>query len=205
MEDRAQDAAKLYSPSAARNRLPVRDTLLPLLSANARVLEIGSGTGEHGETCCAARADIRWQYSERDLDSMASCAARAKEMAGLLAPVEIDASLDEWTDELSSADALVCLNVIHIAPWQVAEGLARGAQRVVAPGGFVYLYGPFKEGDATAASNLDFDASLRARNPEWGVRAQKDVEALFESCGFQFERRYRMPANNLALIFRRPV
>ena len=100
-------------------------------------------------------------------------------MAGLLAPVEIDASLDEWTDELSSADALVCLNVIHIAPWQVAEGLARGAQRVVAPGGFVYLYGPFKEGDATAASNLDFDASLRARNPEWGVRAQKDVEAYY--------------------------
>lgn len=204
LEDRQREAAKLYSPSAARNREPVRAVLAERLGQGARVLEIGSGTGEHGEACCAARPDITWQLSEIDPDSLASCAARAQDTANLLAPLTLDAAADGWHVPAGEADVLACLNVIHIAPWAVAEGIAAGAASLVAPGGFVFLYGPFGEGAETAPSNLEFDASLKARNPEWGVRPLAEVEALFAAHGFTLDERIAMPANNLSLIFRRP-
>ncbi|MEN0652557.1 MULTISPECIES: DUF938 domain-containing protein [Hyphobacterium] len=203
LEDRMRDAAKLYSPSAARNREPVRAVLAERLRDNARVLEIGSGTGEHGEACCAARPDIAWQFTEIDPESLASCAARAAEMDGLLPPLRLDAGSPGWVDGIEPVDALVCLNVIHIAPWPVAEGLASGAARLVNPGGFVFLYGPFLDGERTAPSNLAFDASLRQRNPAWGVRPIGTVTDLFTKNGLALDERIEVPANNLALIFRR--
>lgn len=205
LEDRQRDAAKLYSPSAARNREPVRAVLAERLRESARVLEIGSGTGEHGEACCAARTDISWQFSEIDPDSYASCAARAAENDGLLAPLSIDAGAPGWTDGVEAVDTLVCLNVIHIAPWRVAEGLAAGAARLLEKDGFVFLYGPFLEGESTAPSNLEFDASLKSRNPEWGVRSIEAVTELFAQHGLTLWERIAMPANNLSLIFRRPA
>lgn len=205
LEDRAREAAKLYSPSAARNKGPVADALVPRLPEGAHVLEIGSGTGEHGEACCLRRPDIAWQLSEIDPDSRASCAARADETENLLTPLALDATDAIWADGLPPADAVVSLNVIHIAPWAVARGLAAGAARVVKPGGLVFLYGPFMEGEATAPSNLGFDASLKSRNPDWGVRDLDAVKSLFQAQGFNFEDRIEMPANNLSLVFGRPA
>ncbi|MCF8879279.1 class I SAM-dependent methyltransferase [Hyphobacterium sp. SN044] len=203
LEDRTRDAAKLYSPSAARNREPVRAVLAERLPKQARVLEIGSGTGEHGEACCAARPDISWQLTEIDPDSLASCAARAEESEGLLAPLSLDAGAPDWTSGLAPVDVLACLNVIHIAPWSVAEGLAAGAAKLIARQGFVFLYGPFLEGEKTAPSNREFDASLKSRNAEWGVRPIDAVTALFAGHGLSLAERIEMPANNLSLIFRR--
>lgn len=203
LEDRSRDAAKLYSPSAARNREPVRAVLTERLPETARVLEIGSGTGEHGEACCAARPDITWQLTEIDPDSLASCEARAEETKGLLAPLSLDAGTPGWTDGLAPVDALACLNVIHIAPWAVAEGLAAGAAKILTPQGLVFLYGPFMEGEKTAPSNLEFDASLKSRNAEWGVRPIDAVTGLFAGHGLVLSERIEMPANNLSLIFRR--
>lgn len=205
LEDRQRDAAKLYSPSAARNREPFRAVLTERLRESARVLEIGSGTGEHGEACCAARPDISWQFSEIDPDSFASCAARATEVDSLLAPLSIDAGTPGWTDSIAPVDTLVCLNVIHIAPWRVAEGLAAGAARLLDEDGFVFLYGPFLEGGSTAPSNLEFDANLKSRNPDWGVRPIGEVTELFERHALALTERIEMPANNLSLIFRRPA
>lgn len=203
LEDRKREAAKLFSPSAARNREPVRAVLAERLAEKARILEIGSGTGEHGEACCAARPDIAWQLTEIDPDSLASCAARAAEVSGLLEPLPLDAGAPGWGEGIEPVDALVCLNVIHIAPWRVAEGLAGGAARLLNPGGFVFLYGPFLDGEATAPSNLEFDASLRERNREWGVRPIAAVTDLFARHGLMLDERIEMPANNLSLIFRR--
>ena len=202
LEDRKREAAKLYSPSASRNREPVRAVLAERLPKQARVLEIGSGTGEHGEACCAARPDIVWQLTEIDADSFASCAARADETDGLLAPLSLDASGPDWAEGIDPVDAVVCLNVIHIAPWRVAEGLAESAASLLREKGFVFLYGPFLDGDATALSNLEFDASLKSRNPEWGVRPIRTVTELFARHGLTLTERIEMPANNLSLIFR---
>ncbi|MBI1234591.1 MAG: DUF938 domain-containing protein [Alphaproteobacteria bacterium] len=202
LEDRKREAAKLYSPSAARNREPVRAVLAERLPERARILEIGSGTGEHGEACCAARPDIRWQLTEIDPDSLASCAARAEETDGLLAPLSVDAGAPDWARGIDPVDALVSLNVIHIAPWRVAEGLAESAASLLRENGFVFLYGPFLDGDATAPSNLEFDASLKSRNPEWGVRPINTVTDLFARHGLTLTERIEMPANNLSLIFR---
>lgn len=203
LEDRTRDAAKLYSPSAARNREPVRAVLAERLPKQASVLEIGSGTGEHGEACCAARPDISWQLTEIDPESLASCAARSAETENLVAPLSLDAGAPDWTSGLKPVDALACLNVIHIAPWSVAEGLAAGAAKLLKPQGFVFLYGPFLEGNKTAPSNLEFDASLKSRNAEWGVRPIDAVIALFAGHGLPLAERIEMPANNLSLIFRR--
>ena len=204
MEDRDQAGARLYSPSAARNQAPIAAVLSDVLAENARVLEIGSGTGEHAVAACKARPDIRWQPSDLDEASRVSQAAWASECPGrIAAPVAIDLTEDGWAEAFDTVDALVCINVIHIAPWRAAEGLADGAGRLVTGTGCVVLYGPYQEGRQTAPSNLEFDRNLQARNPSWGVRALSDVVGLFERAGFALAERRDMPANNLALVFRR--
>ncbi|MBI1236706.1 MAG: DUF938 domain-containing protein [Alphaproteobacteria bacterium] len=194
---------KLYSPSAARNSAVIADVLSPVLASQARVLEIGSGTGEHAEAVCSVRPDIKWTPSDPDELSRRSQAARARETGGVQAPLELDVSVPGWTQDLPEFDALVCCNVIHISPWTAAEGLARGAADILGTEGRIFLYGPFLEGADTAPSNLEFDTSLKARNPQWGVRALQDVTQLFAHNGFHLEKRIAMPANNLSLIFSR--
>jgi uncharacterized protein DUF938 len=203
MEAREAVEEKLFSPSSARNSGPIADVLCPLLKSHALVLEIGSGTGEHGEAVCRRRPDILWTPSDPDVTSRKSQAARARESDGMQMPLDLDVSRPGWSDELPNVDILVCCNVIHISPWATATGLARGAADILHPEGRVFLYGPFLEGAASAPSNLDFDASLKARNPEWGVRALADVKTLFAAHGFQLEKRIDMPSNNLSLIFSR--
>lgn len=202
LEDRAAEAGRLFSPSAARNREAIAAVLAEALPEGARVLEIGSGTGEHAVAACAARPDIAWQPSDPDARSRESQLAWAAEAEGRIAPpLALDLLQEGWSVGLAPVDALVCINVIHIAPWGVAEALARGAAGLLAAGKPVCLYGPYLEGEATAQSNLDFDRSLKARNPAWGVRALADVVALFDGAGFTLARRIDMPANNLSLVF----
>ncbi len=204
LEAREIVGEKLYSPSTARNLAPITDILAELLLHQARVLEIGSGTGEHGEELCQRRGDVIWQYSDPNPASRASQAIRAQEMSGgLLTPKDLDLTQPDWADGLDGFDALVCINVIHISPWAVTQALAAYAGQHLPERGVVYLYGPYKEGDATAPSNLGFDESLRSRDPEWGVRDLDRVIAEFETAGLRHDSRISMPANNLSLVFRR--
>lgn len=204
MEERVHDAQRLHSPSAGRNKAVIAARLSEILPQKAIVLEIGSGTGEHAAAACAARPDIQWYPSDPDPASRLSQNAWAAAGTGQIQPSrDIDPSVAGWTGGLPRADAIVCCNVIHISPWQVAEGLAAGAADLLGPGGQVVLYGPFLQGDRTAPSNLDFDASLKARNPAWGVRELDRVTSLFATRGFLQDRVIEMPANNLLLVLRK--
>ncbi|HEY7384777.1 MAG TPA: DUF938 domain-containing protein [Beijerinckiaceae bacterium] len=194
----------LTSPAAARNRDPILAVLREVLPATGTVLEIASGTGEHAVHAAAALPGLAWQPSDIDDDALRSIAAH-RDRAGLpnlLPPLRLDVTAESWP--VARADALVCINMLHIAPWAAAEGLVAGAARVLAPGGVLYLYGPFKQdGRHTAPSNAAFDASLRARNAQWGVRDTGDVAGLARKHGFALDRPVAMPANNLSLIIRR--
>ena len=204
LETRDAQGAMLFSPSTARNKGPVAETLSPLLKHGARVLELGSGTGEHAEHLCSLRPDLRWTPSDPDAASRASCAARAAASGGaMLAPLAIDLTLPGWWEDAPACDAVFSANMIHISPWDAAVGLAQGAARLLAAGGLLILYGPFLEGADSAPSNLDFSASLKARDPRWGVRERADVEALFAASGFATFARIAMPANNQMLAFQR--
>jgi SAM-dependent methyltransferase len=193
----------LTSPSVARNREPILTVLRRVLPARGTVLEIASGTGEHAVHLAARLPGLKWQPTDRDADALRSIAAHraAAGLPNLLPPLELDAAAPSWPVE--RADAIVSINMIHIAPWRAAEGLMAGAGRLLARGGILYLYGPFKEeGRHTAPSNAAFDASLRARDPEWGVRDVGEVAELAARHGLALAERVAMPANNLSLVFR---
>jgi SAM-dependent methyltransferase len=193
----------LTSPSVARNREPILAVLRRVLPAGGIVLEIASGTGEHAMHFAAALPELTWQPTDRDPEARRSIAARraAAVLPNLLPPLELDAAAPSWPVE--RADAIVAINMIHIAPWSAAEGLMAGAARLLAPGGILYLYGPYQEnGRHTAPSNAAFDASLRARDPEWGVRDVGAVAELAARHGLALAERVAMPANNLSLVFR---
>lgn len=203
LETRGAAGARLSSPSAARNRAVIAQELAGLLPRRARVLEIASGTGEHALACIDARPDLVWTPSDPDPDARASIDAWASQAAGAIrAALDLDVTQDGWQNGLE-ADAIFCANMIHIAPWAAAEGLFSGASAILASGAPLHLYGPFLEGESTAPSNLDFDASLRARHPGWGVRAMADVDALAGRCGFARIGRLELPANNRLLSYQR--
>lgn len=192
------------APAVARNRDPILAVLRRVLPMRGLVLEIASGTGEHAVHFAAALPGITWQPTDRDTDALRSIAAwRASTgLPNVLAPLELDVASPAWPGE--RADALVCINMIHISPWRAAEALMAGAGRMLPSGGVLFLYGPFKEGGRhTAPSNEAFDASLRARDPEWGVRDLDDVRRLATSHGLDFVERVAMPTNNLSVVFAR--
>jgi hypothetical protein len=192
------------APAVARNRDPILEVLRRVLPTQGMVLQIAEGTGEHSVHFAAALPMLTWQPTDRDEAALRSIAAW-REQAGLpnlLAPFKLDVASQPWPVE--QADAVLCINMIHISPWRATEGLLAGAERVLPSGGVLFLYGPYKEGGVhTALSNEAFDADLRARNPEWGVRDLDDVRALASHHGLDFEERVAMPANNLSLVFRR--
>lgn len=202
LEDRIADAARLSSPSAGRNKASIAQALSGLLPEHARILEIASGTGEHALACVAARPDIVWTPSDPDAASRASADAWAAEADGRInACLAIDAAVAGWADALDPVDAVFCANMVHIAPWSAAQGLFSGAASLLAPGAAVHLYGPFLDGEASAPSNLAFDADLKRRDSRWGVRERADIDQLAARCGFQPAGEIEMPANNLLLSF----
>jgi SAM-dependent methyltransferase len=193
------------SPSTARNKAPILAVLQPRLPEAGLVLEIAAGAGEHAVHLAAASPHLQWLPTDPDPEALASIAAWRNHAAApnLLAPIQLNASEpDSWP--LERADAVVNINMTHISPWEATEGLMRGAGRVLSPGAALFLYGPYFEADVeTAPSNLAFDASLKARDPQWGVRNLEDVTAVGVQHGLRLTERIPMPANNLILVFRK--
>lgn len=205
MTDTIPEGARA-SPSTARNREPILAVLASRLAPAARVLEVASGAGEHAIFLAAALPQVSWQPSDRDAEALASIAAwRAQAgLANLAEPIRLDAA-DAATWPTTPFDAVVCINMVHISPWAATEGLMAGATRLLTPGGKLVLYGPYIEaGVPTAASNLSFDESLKARDPAWGLRDLADVTALAQGNGLRFAERIAMPANNLIVVFEKP-
>jgi hypothetical protein len=195
---------RLFFPHVERNREPILAVLKRLLPARALVLELASGSGEHAAYFAKALPGASWLPSDIDAKALASIAAFRAEAAvpNLLAPVRIDATADVWP--VKRVNAVICCNMIHIAPWAVCQGLMAGAGRVLQSCGFLFLYGPFKiDGHHTARSNQDFDTWLQGQNPQWGVRDLADVRALAAEHGLTLGEAVPMPANNLSVIFRR--
>jgi hypothetical protein len=186
----------------ARNRDPILAVLRRVLPARGMVLEIASGTGEHAVHFAAGLPHLTWQPTDRDAGALRSIAAHRSlaRLPNLLPPLELDVSAPGWP--VTHADAVVAINLIHIAPWSAAEGLIARAGALLAPGSVLYLYGAFQEdGRHTAPSNAAFDASLRAQDPQWGVRDMGEVADLARRHGLDLVERIAMPANNLSLIF----
>ncbi len=195
---------RLYFPHVARNREPILDVLRRVLPRQGLVLEIASGGGEHAAYFAQNLPGLLWQPTDANSEMFESIAAHraAAGVANLLAPLHLDVTSVQWPVE--RADAMVCCNMIHISPWAATEGLIAGAGRTLPRGGVLYLYGPYKiDGRHAAPSNQDFDASLRGRNPLWGVRDLTEVSRLAERHGLALGETVPMPANNLSVIFRR--
>jgi len=195
---------RLYAPATARNREPILAVLRRTLPAEGLVLEISSGSGEHAIAFAAALPGLTWQPSDLDQQALASIAAHQAEaaLANLRPPLALDAAAPDWP--VARAAAIVCINMIHIAPWAACIGLLAGAGRVLQPDGVLYLYGPFMQaGRPTADSNLAFDRHLRHRNPAWGLRDLAAVTRQATTQGLQLIETIDMPANNLSVILRR--
>ncbi len=193
-----------HAPAAARNREPILGVLREVLPASGMVLEIASGTGQHVGYFAPQFAGLVWQPSDRDLRMLESIAAwvGASGQANVRAPLEIDVQAAEWG--IAAADAMININMIHVAPWSACEGLMAGAGRTLGAGAPLYLYGPYMVGGRhTAPSNQAFDRALRAQDPSWGVRDLDAVIACAAANGLAFERAVAMPANNLSVILRR--
>ena len=211
LEDRASEADRLYSPSAARNRDPILEAFKRLMPEEGAILEIASGTGEHGVHIAAALPNLTWFPGDPDPASRASVAAwtKATRLSNMRPPHDIDASAAAWTVDgaplKNGLAGMVCINMIHIAPFAAAKGLIAGAGRYLAPGGKLFLYGPFsRNGAHTAPSNADFDASLKARDPDWGVRdLEGDITPLAEAAGLIPDAVLDLPANNFAVTFQK--
>jgi len=198
-------SAKRESPAAQRNREPIADVLADVLPERGIVLEMASGTGEHVVHFAKRFAHLDWYPSDPDAGARASIAAHVAQagLANVMPPLALDAAASEWP--LDAADAIVCINMVHISPWQATEGLFAGAARLLPPmDGPLILYGPYLEREVeTAPSNLAFDESLKARDPRWGLRDLADVDALAKRHGFTRTLRVAMPANNLIVVYRK--
>jgi len=210
---RIEPDGRLDAAAFHRNHEPIWTVLQKHLTGKSgEVLEVGSGTGQHVVTFARLAPDIVWwpsDLNEQHLKSIAAWRAHAG-LPNIRPPLRIDLSDLDWRPELSDGTgpqpllALFCANVIHIAPWRVAEGLFAGAGRYLRSEGLLFLYGPFKrDGKHTAISNAVFDSSLRDGNPEWGVRDITDLEKLGSGVGLTLRETAEMPANNMILVFGR--
>lgn len=194
---------KRSAPATERNREPIAAVLREVLAEWGTLLEIASGTGEHAVYFAGLFPDWMWQPTDPDPAALESSAAWSAEAGtpNLLDPIWLDASAHPWP--VSAADAILCINMVHISPWEATVGLMRGAGRALGTGAPLILYGPYRRaGHPTAPSNEAFDGSLKARNPEWGLRELEAVRAEAARRALLLERIVEMPANNLTLVFR---
>lgn len=200
----AGGAEKRHAPATLRNRDAIADVLAEVLPSGGTVLEIASGTGEHIVHFSQRFPHLVWQpsdYSDLSLPSIAAWVAEAG-VTNVWPAVQLDASAAGWP--VQSANAILCINMIHISPWSATEGLMAGAGHLLPAGAPLYLYGPFLRDEVeTAPSNLDFDRSLKDRDPQWGLRNLAAVSALAVQHGLSLERVMDMPANNLSVVFRK--
>lgn len=195
---------KRVAPAAERNKEAILEILREVLPASGVVLEVASGSGQHAVFFARALPEVVWQPSDADDGALASIRAYCEEsgLANLRSPLLLDASSPHWPVE--RADAVVSINMIHIAPWTACLGLLEGAARILPVGAPLVLYGPFAiDGDFIAQSNIDFDRRLRGENATWGVRELRDVERAAVEREFRLERVVARPANNQVVVFRR--
>ena len=200
----AIEGSKRSAPAALRNREPIAEVLGDWLPTSGLVLEIASGTGEHVAYFARAFPSLDWQPSDVEPVALASIESwrRDANVANLRLPVELDASSPNWP--IASADAVLSINMVHISPWASALGLIAGSARILPSGGALILYGPWTKGGVeTAPSNLAFDADLKRRNPEWGLRLVEDFAAAAEKAGLALQDQREMPANNRMLLLRK--
>jgi SAM-dependent methyltransferase len=197
--------ARLYAPSTARNSAPILGVLQMYLPERGLILEVASGSGEHIVQAATATApDLVFQPTDLDPAARASVDAwtKAAGVTNVLPALALDAAAETWP--VLRAEGVMCINMIHIAPWSAAEGLVRGAARVLSPGGFLYLYGPYKrDGRHSAESNAGFDAWLKSQSPDYGVRDLETVVALAKINGLGDPEIIEMPANNLSVVFQK--
>jgi SAM-dependent methyltransferase len=192
-----------HSAPADRNKQPILDVLRTVLPARGTALEIASGTGQHVAWFAAALPAWTWQPTDTDADMLPAIAARCSGLPNVRPPVRLDV-LAPWPVLDGAFDAIYCANMLHIATWATCAALMQGSAHCLAPGGVLVTYGPyFEEGVTPAAGNVAFDASLRARDPAWGVRRLEDVAAQATRAGLRLRARHAMPANNLLLVFER--
>lgn len=196
---------KQFAAAAERNKVPIVEVLAEVLPPPpALVLEVASGTGEHAVFFAGALPHLVFQPTEPGERNRASIAAWRDQAAlgNLRPPLALDAIDETWPIE--RADAVLCINMIHIAPWAACLGLLAGAARVLPAGGALVLYGPFRRGGRhTSPSNEAFDASLREKDPAWGVRDLDEVVAAAASRGLALDEAVDMPSNNLTVVLRR--
>jgi Protein of unknown function (DUF938) len=193
-------AARKHAPATLRNREAIAAVLAEVLPETGLVLEVASGSGEHCAFFAERFPGLHWQPSDPEPSALTSIASWCAGLGNVAAP--LDASAADWPVE--RADALLCINMVHISPWEATLGLLDGAVRVLPTGAPLILYGPYRRAEVEIApSNEAFDASLRARDPRWGLRDVADVSAAASARGLAFERVVEMPANNIVLIYRR--
>ena len=196
--------AKGFAPAAERNRQPILDVLRRVLPPAGLVLEVASGTGQHTIFFSEHLPALHWQPTDASSEALQSIGEWVDEAArkNLLAPLELDVRSPQWP--VTKADALVCINMIHISPWETTEALFQGASQLLAGGSPLVTYGPYRlHGEHTAPSNAAFDQSLRSRNARWGVRDIDELRELGGRTGFVLEERVSMPASNMILVWTR--
>ncbi|MGB5548051.1 MAG: DUF938 domain-containing protein [Polyangiales bacterium] len=196
--------AKGFAPAAERNRQAILDVLRRVLPSAGLVLELASGTGQHAVFFSQQLPTLRWQPSDASPNALQSIAAWVEEVerANLLPPIELDVRSPRWP--IARADALICINMIHISPWESTEALFRRAGDLLAAGSPLITYGPYRlHGEHTAPSNAAFDQSLRSRNARWGIRDIDELTELAGRTGFTLQERVDMPANNMTLVWTR--
>ena len=202
------DDLKQYAPATQRNREPILEVLLRVLPSSGNILEIASGTGEHAAFFAPALYPRQWIPSDPNPMLRDSIEAWREDCStdNLHTPLDINAQDSVWEIETKGMQisAIVNINMIHISPWSSCLGLMKGAKRLLSSGGILYLYGPYKQGGKhTAPSNLSFDQSLQAQNPDWGVRNLEDVIEAATEQGLILKETVPMPANNLSVIFKK--
>lgn len=196
------DDPRRHSPAAERNRGPILAQLQRRLPARGTLLEIASGTGQHAAFCAEALPQWQWQPTDFDPRSLPSIDAWCEGLRNVRPALVLDVMAPVWTGAPAPVDAVFCANMIHISPWPTCAALMRGARRHLAPGGLLWLYGPFiVDGEPLAPGNVAFDADLKARDASWGLRRLSDVRAAAATAGLRFDERIAMPANNLMLVF----
>ncbi len=200
----------MVAPSTARNKAPIFSVLQRVLPESGTVLEIASGSGEHGVDFAPRLPNHRWQPTDISEEALASISAwrRACSAANLLDPLALDVMDRDVAAKIPADDvcAVVCINMIHISPWETCEALMKLAGGVLPAGGILYLYGPYRmNGEHTAPSNENFDEWLRLQNVSWGVRDLDDVKKCAHGNGLAFSESVDMPANNLSVVFTKPA